>query len=211
MPDEINHPDGRLEHPSVRREPTDAQFSLILGIVVTAVVLLLLIFGMVHRFFFHERDRLNQERMSRFPLAPEPSRALPPEPRLEQLDRLAEVTISDVGVRLQAKEAALNSYGPTQEKGFIHIPIDRAIQLLAGRLPARNEARVATGIGSAGTVGLLAAPCGPGVLAAAAALFPGRDAAIQDALSWGANGLVDGGESNAGRMFNRRKPPWLEP
>ena len=26
MPDEINHPDGRLEHPSVRREPTDASF-----------------------------------------------------------------------------------------------------------------------------------------------------------------------------------------
>ena len=177
----------------------------------TAVVLLLLIFGMVHRFFFHERDRLNQERMSPLPAGTRTEPALPPEPRLEQLDRLAEVTISDVGVRLQAKEAALNSYGPTQEKGFIHIPIDRAIQLLAGRLPARNEARVATGIGSAGTVGLLAAPCGPGVLAAAAALFPGRDAAIQDAPSWGANGLVDGGESNAGRMFNRRKPPWLEP
>jgi hypothetical protein len=68
------------------------------------------------------------------------STQLPPEPRLEQLDRMAGNTEnSDVSKSLAAKEKVLNSFGPTTEKGFVHIPIQQAMKAVAGKLPARKE------------------------------------------------------------------------
>jgi hypothetical protein len=70
--------------------------------------------------------------------APHSSAELPPEPRLEQVDRLARVQSIDVAKRLVADEQLLQSYGPTEEKGFVRIPISEAIRAVAGKLPVRQ-------------------------------------------------------------------------
>jgi hypothetical protein len=54
---------------------------------------------------------------------------------LEQIDRLANIEAADVFAMEAAKEKALQRYGPTEEKGFVHIPITRAIEAVAGKLP----------------------------------------------------------------------------
>ena len=210
MPEEIRHADGRIEHPSVRSEPTDASLRWVLGLIVAAALFGVFLNLMVSWFYHNYRDTLAAERKSRFALAPTPSLAFPPEPRLEQLDRMANLKTSNVYLRQKAKWDFLDSYGPTEEKGFIHIPIDQAMKLLANKLPARDDAVAAAGISAARTIGLLSPP-GPGPLFALAAFFPGRADAEQAALTWRQNGLVDGGEPNSGRMFNRRKPRWFGP
>ena len=84
-------------------------------------------------------------KQSPYPLAPAPSHApCRAEPRLEQIDRLAGVETPNVYEREAAKLQTLNSYGPTAEEGFVHIPIERAMQLMveqtdaAGRGPNRR-------------------------------------------------------------------------
>ncbi|MCC6417860.1 MAG: hypothetical protein IT429_06375 [Gemmataceae bacterium] len=172
MVEEIRHPDGRIEHPTVRYERTDASFPWIFSIIIAAAIFGVLIYIAIWGFLRSERAELAEQRRSRYPIAPKPSTALPPEPRLEQLDRLKGIEIPNVYVRQQVKENRLARYGPTEEEGFVHIPIKQAMHLLATirKLPVRNEK---------------------------AAALP-RD-----------NWLVDGGESNSGRLFDRRRPRWL--
>jgi hypothetical protein len=163
-----DHSDGQLVHPSVRHEPSDASYRWVLGILIAAAVLGVIIHVVVLRFFFNYRAYEDAVKRSDYPLAPAPSTGLPPEPRLEQLNRLADVDPSNVYLRQEAREEILNSYGPTREEGYIHIPIDRAMTLLEDRLPVRKEQ-------------------------------PADDQASR------ANGLVNAGESNSGRML-RGKP-----
>ena len=142
-PAEIRYPDGRIEHPSVRHERSDANFRWILGILVGAMALAALIQYAVLRFFYGYRDYQAAVKTSRYPLAPgpaEPNRVkyLPAEPRLEQLDRISGVESSNVYERQLAKERALDSYGPTAAKDYVHIPIEQAMKLLADKLPARK-------------------------------------------------------------------------
>jgi hypothetical protein len=173
MAEEIRHPDGRIEHPTVRFEHTDASFPWIFGIIVAAGILGILIHWAVWLFFADTRADLDQARRSPYPLAPRPAIELPPEPRLEQLDRLTENTESNVYVQQKLREVRLSRYGPTGEKGYVHVPIEQAMQYLATRKKLRSRTEKAESIP--------------------------RD-----------NGLVGGGEPNSGRMFNRRKPRWLE-
>lgn len=166
MAEEIRHPDGRIEHPSVRTEKTDASFSWIAGILAGAAVLAVIIHAVILGFFYEYRGYEDKIKKSPYPLAATPSEDLPPEPRLEPLDRLNKIESSNVYERQLSRETILNRYGPTREEGFVHIPIKRAMTLLDGKLPARK---------------------GPAV-----------DERRGD-------GLVDGGESNSGRLF-RGKP-----
>jgi hypothetical protein len=146
MPDEIPQTNGQTENPLVRYERTDASFRWVMACIVAAAALGLVIFFGV--WFFMEGYGAHQAKTKKspFPLAPGPSESLPPEPRLEQLDHLA----GNKGRRVYEWEAAklgvLDSYGPTREEGYIHIPIDRAMDLLAGdkklretMLPSRPE------------------------------------------------------------------------
>jgi hypothetical protein len=139
MADEIRHPDGRIEHPSVRHEPTDVQFGPILYILIAATGFAVIVLVALWWFFASYRDYQARIKASPFPLAPGPSEALPPEPRLEQIDRNAGEQRENVYVREAGKEAILRTYGPTDEEGFIHIPIDRAMALLEKKLPARAQ------------------------------------------------------------------------
>src|SRR5262245_17607955 len=112
-----DHPDGQLEHPSVRHEPSDASFRWVLGLLVTAAVVGIIIHVVVLKFFFNYRAHEDAIKRSDYPLAPAPSTRLPPEPRLEQLNRLANVEQSNVYLLQEAREEVLHSYGPTPEEG----------------------------------------------------------------------------------------------
>ncbi len=169
MAEEIHHPDGRVEHPSVQTEKSDASFTGILIILLTAMAFAAIIHGVLLGYFFKEEQNQAAIKKSPFPLAPQPSTALPPEPRLEPLDRTEGIESSNVHLRLQEKEQALKEYGTTDVKGYVRIPVSRAMDLLAGKLPAR----------------------------------PAQPAAAERK----ANGLMDSGESNSGRMY-REKPRW---
>jgi hypothetical protein len=165
--EEIRYPDGRIEHPGVQYEHHDASFRGVVFVLVGLMCLASFHFYMV-LWFYHSYSRYQAGiKKSPFPLAAGPSQELPREPHLEQLDRLEESQRSNVYAREASKEQVLQSYGRTAEKGFVHIPIDRAMELLADKLPARK--------GQPGTQSK-------------------------------ANGLVDSGASNSGRMFRKEAP-----
>jgi hypothetical protein len=140
MVEENPQSDGQPKHPEVRYERTDVQFGPILLVLVAAAGLAVIILLGLWWFFAGYQDYQARVKQSPYPLAPAPSTALPPEPRLEQLDRNAGVQRENVYVREATKEEQLRGYGPTSEEGFIHIPIDRAMDWLAEKkqLPART-------------------------------------------------------------------------
>jgi hypothetical protein len=139
MVEEFHHTDGPIDHPSVRYERSDARLKPILVILLIVMGIASFHFYMVWRFFNHYEGYQAAIKKSPFPLAPTPSEALPPEPRLEPIDRMANVQRSNVYERQVAKEDVLKSYGPTTEDGFIRIPIDRAMTLLEDKPPHRKE------------------------------------------------------------------------
>jgi len=126
------------EHPSVRYETRDASFRWIIGLIVGAMIFAAVAHYAVLRFFRSYDAYQATIKASHYPMAGAPSTRLPPEPRLEQLDRLAGVESGNVALRQEAKESVLHSYGSVSD-GFVHIPIDRAMDLLADKLPARAE------------------------------------------------------------------------
>lgn len=134
-------PPGGLQHPNVRYETSDVQFRWILGLVLGAVVFAAAAHYALYVFYRDYRDHLGRQRRSSFPLAvDQPPDRLPAEPRLEQLNGMERNPKGDVFLRLENKERLLNSYGPVPENsGHIHIPIDRALELLADRLPVRKD------------------------------------------------------------------------
>jgi hypothetical protein len=170
MIEEIRHADGRIEHPAVQYERSDADFRSITSIGIASLLLGALIIAALWWFFLGYRAYQARIKQSPYPLAPRSSNALPAEPRLEQLNRIRGIEDANVYERLAEKEDVLNSYGPTPEKGYIHIPIEQAMSLLANKLPFRQEPAAA---------------------------------------EKRANGLVDAGEPNSGRVF-RGEPQWSE-
>jgi hypothetical protein len=137
--DEIHHPEGRIEHPSVRYERTDASVRWVVLTLVAALVVAVGIYFGLWQFWRQFESYQARVKRSPFPLAAAPSKELPPEPRLEQLDRLSGNERPNVFVRETAREEALNSFGPTREEGYVHIPVERAMALLENKLPARAE------------------------------------------------------------------------
>lgn len=174
QPGEAGPPGERPENPSVRREGTDVSFRWILGTIIFAMLFAAWVHIILLVFYGSYADYQKDIKTSPYPLARElPSTGvptLPPEPRLEEVNRLSGVERSNVYERQETREQRLESYGPTEETGYAHVPIDEAIKHLTNKLPSRR-----------------AAPA---------------DRHRQ-------NGLVDGGESNSGRMF-REEPLWSE-
>jgi len=178
--EEIRHPDGRMEHPSVRFEKTDASFPWVLGLLLGAMAFAAVVHYVILLFFYEYAGYQNAVKKSPFPLAAESSKdlsrpPLPAQPRLEQVERVSDPEHpADAYAGLAAKEDALNRYGTTGDKNFVHVPIQKAIEQLSNKLPSRP------------------AP-----------------AEAQPKDQHKENGLVDSGESNSGRMF-RGKPKWYE-
>jgi len=127
------------ENPSIKFEHRDVPFRGVLIIAIIGVVIGATIFALVYWFFLADTQRLAYRRESEFPLAEHPSNTLPAKPRLEEVDRMVGDPREDVFRRLLAQEEQLESYGETKEKGFVHIPIRRAMESLAGQLPVRKE------------------------------------------------------------------------
>jgi hypothetical protein len=215
--EEVRHPDGRIEHPHVRFEHTDASLGWILAIGIGSMALAALIFSLLLWFFFHYKDYQAAIKRSPFPLAPHPSEALPAPPHLEQLNRIAGIEKSNVYEREAGKESLLHSYGlpvpegiaaetgkTPPENGFVRIPIEQAMAWVvqAKKLPARQEPPPSTFLG-ASPVGAAAAP-GMRPLGIIVQLFAGQRFQNQRQRGYG---LVDAGESNSGRMF-REEPRW---
>ncbi len=138
-PEETPAHQGGHVHPSVRFEHRDASLPAILVIMASALAFAALTFAIVWFFFLGYGRQLDVARQSKFPLAPTPSTALPPEPRLEELDRLRGKTTADEYARQKSKLAVLNSYGKTDEAGYVHIPIETAMKQVAGKLPVRKQ------------------------------------------------------------------------
>jgi hypothetical protein len=138
-PEEVRTGNTELEHPSVNYERRDVPFRWVLLVAIVSVSVGAVIFALVYAFFRADTDRLASRRESEFPLAEHPSNELPVRPRLEEVDRRAGDAREDVYLRLLAKEDQLERYGETQEKGFVQIPIRRAMESFAGKLPVRNQ------------------------------------------------------------------------
>jgi hypothetical protein len=142
QPEESDHyPPGGLEHPSVRFDPSDVKFGWILGLLISGVICAVIVYVAIY--FFWAGYAAHEERVKRpeFPLATENGR-LPPEPRLEQLNRMAGDEESNVYLRLRDKEQILHEYGQVPGvKGYVRVPIEQAMDYLAqdGRLPVRPQ------------------------------------------------------------------------
>jgi hypothetical protein len=132
-------PDGRAVNPTVHFEPTDARFGPIAFIMLGTIVLAVVIFVSVWVFFYNLRNAQEESKKSPYPMAPGPSTALPREPRLEQVDRLAGNTTPNVNDRETANLKILNSYGTMPEEGYLHVPIDRAMEVLLQQQTLRSR------------------------------------------------------------------------
>ena len=128
------------EHPDVRYERKDIRLGPLLGLIVAAICVLVAVGFGIWYFYWWQAGAEQAIKQSPYPLVTAPSGKLPPEPRLEQLNEMERGEAASVFTRLAAQEKALNSYGPTAEKGFVHIPIQQAIKLTAGKLPVKQPA-----------------------------------------------------------------------
>jgi len=136
---ETSRPESAVEHAAVRYEPKDIGIRWLVGIAVAVCCFAVIQnYGVWRYLWFHEHTEKEVDR-SPYPSVPAPSRALPPQPRLEQIDRMAGVENPGASDPLAVKERALHGYGPTAEKGFVHIPIRQAIKAVAGSLPVAEE------------------------------------------------------------------------
>jgi hypothetical protein len=209
LPDEeeVHHPDGRIEHPHIRFEHTDASLGWILAIGITSMALAALIFYLLLWFFFDYKNYQAVIKRSPFPLAPRPSEALPAPPHLEQLNRIAEIERSNVYERQAGKESLLESSGLALPDLMVLGP---SVIGLGGTSPAVGPLAAALAVDIGMTLpenGFVRIP-------------------IQQAMAWivrtgklparqqspaserrKENGLLDAGESNSGRMF-RKEPRW---
>jgi hypothetical protein len=138
-PQEICYPDGRIEHPGVPYERGDIGFRGLLGVIVGACCVLAVLGFLVSRFYWFQERTQEAVTKSLYPLSPGLSAKLPSQPRLEQLDRMTAAELANSDKQLAAMQRALNRYGATAEKGFVHIPIQEAMQAVAGDLPVAKQ------------------------------------------------------------------------
>jgi hypothetical protein len=127
------------EHGEVRYERMDIRLRVVLLMLLGAGVFALVDQVAIWQLFKFRKGAQQTSVESPYPNSPNVSSRLPSEPRLEQINRLAAVKSANAYERLKAQESLLHSYGPTNDKGFVHIPIDEAIKAVADRLPVRKD------------------------------------------------------------------------
>jgi hypothetical protein len=125
--------------PDVRYEERDVRFRWVLIVAVVSCVIGGAIFVLVRGFYQVALASRPEGQMPGFASRETPTSQLPPEPRLELLDRLKKTPASNVSRWERGEEKSLETYGPSDEKGYVRIPLQRAMQILAGHLPARKE------------------------------------------------------------------------
>ncbi|HLW64185.1 MAG TPA: hypothetical protein VKS79_02625, partial [Gemmataceae bacterium] len=130
-------PAAAPQHPTVRFERSDVNFVWILGILLGALLLGGIILTGVFRFYHIYGEQQARIKRSDYPVLPVRHGSLPAEPSLEQIKRMAGNQEGNVYLRQAQEESILNSYGEVEE-GYLHIPIGRAMDALADKLPARE-------------------------------------------------------------------------
>jgi hypothetical protein len=119
---------GQGERYERRDANVPALLKIALALFVTIAVAMLSMDGMFH--YFAKSQQLGPPAS---PFESEDVRVLPPQPRLQVQPKL------DLKTYCQSQAKELNSYGWVDEhNGVVHIPIDRAMDLIVSRgLPAR--------------------------------------------------------------------------
>jgi hypothetical protein len=147
---EMTHPNSEPLNPSVHQEASDVNWRWILlagGFFLVAAVV---IHAVVWWYFTSKERAQARAKKSPFPLAAGQPDTVPPEPRLEQIDRLKANEKTDVFERRGAGASGPSGYGTTAEKGYVRIPIDRAMENLLHNdkfkkyLEARQKERTET-------------------------------------------------------------------
>jgi hypothetical protein len=130
-----HRPDAPAEPPVLNHEPTDADLGSVERIIVGLVVLLgvaFLLMWILFGLFSGREDRLDtpptalvqeqRERDTRQPLERFPA------------PRLQEQPYEDIQMYLRSQERVLQGYGwVDRQKGIVHIPIERAMEIVAER------------------------------------------------------------------------------
>ncbi len=130
------HPDGALRHTKVRHEARDVHFFEIVLFGLILVLVALIIHIVLWRLMEYYAAREARQKQPVYPLAARERGQLPAEPVLEGLAPQRKTLAEQ-----RAKESRLHSYGWVDPKaGSVHIPIERAMELVAGKLPVRPEA-----------------------------------------------------------------------
>ena len=130
---------GDTRHPATRYEPRDVRFRGVVLVIVVAIILGGADLYVVWRLFHERQQGLRERSTSRYPLALDREPALPNAPRLERLDRLQGSQSGDVYRRGLSEELLLATYGFTSDEGYVHVPIQRAMELVIGELPSRRQ------------------------------------------------------------------------
>jgi hypothetical protein len=131
--DEIGHADGRMEHTRVHHEETDVRFRAIAAAVLMIGASLAAVVGAI-RLFVHEEAATDVRQAAR----PGQGRSLtlPAQPRLEALQ--SQPSDRSFEARSATAEARLHSFGPADDAGYVHIPIEKAMQKLAADLQSHQ-------------------------------------------------------------------------
>ncbi len=151
-PKEIRYPDGRIEHPTVEREPRDVHFRRAMWVIAGALVIGAIELWAVWRFYKNRERHEEQVNASHYPLRQRQTGELPREPRLEQVDRLAGITGESVRRREISDDELLSTYGLTPDEGFLRVPIDKAMQLVLKELHSRDQEQTSNETKSSGLV-----------------------------------------------------------
>ena len=149
MSDEhIRHPQNENEEVEFERQDLSPKvvFAFFTGLAISGVIITLILLGMYHFLdSYNARNQPEQNPLSNKNASADTRSITPadvqrfPEPRLETNERME---INEFRLR---EEQQLHSYGWIDQKaGTVHIPIDRAMELLVERgLPTRPQAGAA--------------------------------------------------------------------
>jgi hypothetical protein len=134
---EPREPNGRVEHLDSPYEEKDIHLRPIFALLIATGCVFAIMFA-IDWYFFHAQKRSEaREKESPYTFAPNGATGLPQPPRLDQIDRMEEQPGETD--RLVEMERQLHSSGPTDEKGFVHIPIEQAMKEIVKHLPVRKE------------------------------------------------------------------------
>lgn len=125
---------------SVHYETRDVRFRWVLYGAIAFSLLGIVMHVALYAYHQWQLDRHDRTSESTFPLAPSPSADLPPEPRLGPLEQLEGEEIPRNFAWYESAQQQLHRYGNTSEKAYVHIPIEKAMEVLAGDLPVRENA-----------------------------------------------------------------------
>jgi hypothetical protein len=126
--------------PENRYEETDASFRAVTIVAIVGCVIGAVVFVAVRGFYWAALESQPPAPATTFTAPEKPTEQLPPEPRLELLDRQQKTPASNVSRWERGEEKSLETYGSSDEKGFVRIPLKEAMHIVVGQLPARKAA-----------------------------------------------------------------------